>query len=520
MDARKDGLSIALTLPGEASLGAFEAGAVSALLVALQRINEIDSEAVNVDVLTGTSSGALTALLSAGVLLTGEDPVVPLRSAWVTEPSLAGLAADGGRAPLSLDRARDVGHKLLARMLLSREESGARSRRAQQSPVTLEFALSCLRGFSYEIPHPNARPGDRQSDPLLATSHIDWARHRFTADHSSKGFTKEWSLAVDSAVASASQPIAFPPALLERTQPQLDEYRRTGVLNFPLEGAEPSAGADSLWYSDGGLVEREPLGRCIRLAREEGDEQRRRLVLVVRPYPGDAPRKRDPAWTGEADPPRFRETLARAFRIMVTHSVYEDVRRVEKTNNRIEWAETLIKALNETLSSVPEEDRRAKLGEVTDKIHSDKNDWRKRRRPRPSGSAETLLRDAIYAVAGLEHKTKVDVEVVSASDASQLAGGAAGFVAEQLRATDFLVGYAEMLHWLEHGLREYRVGHIDAGVDAARDRAATIPGWIGKVAGAGGRPTIRNSRSLLRIGLRAARVGLANPPAADKIQRP
>ena len=33
-------LRIALSLPGEASLGSFQAGAVAALLVALQRINE------------------------------------------------------------------------------------------------------------------------------------------------------------------------------------------------------------------------------------------------------------------------------------------------------------------------------------------------------------------------------------------------------------------------------------------------------------------------------------------------
>src|SRR5688500_5360662 len=67
-------LRIALTLPGEVSLGAFQAGAMSALVVALGRINRDGRDDVRLDVMTGTSSGSLTAVLAAHALLNGRDP--------------------------------------------------------------------------------------------------------------------------------------------------------------------------------------------------------------------------------------------------------------------------------------------------------------------------------------------------------------------------------------------------------------------------------------------------------------
>ena len=80
-------LRIALMLPGEASLGAFEAGAMSALLVGISAHNkQAGSEEIVVDVISGASSGALTAVIAARMLLSGQDPVAPLRRAWVQEP--------------------------------------------------------------------------------------------------------------------------------------------------------------------------------------------------------------------------------------------------------------------------------------------------------------------------------------------------------------------------------------------------------------------------------------------------
>jgi hypothetical protein len=125
-----------------------------------------------------------------------------------------------------------------------------------------------------------------------------------------------------------------------------------------------------------------------------------------------------------------------------------------------------------------------------------------------------LLRQALFAAAGLESKERVVVEIVAARSSSDVSGAAEGFLAERLRATDFLVGYDAMLRWMATGLQCHgvRSDWAKEAVAAARDRAATIPGWIGEIP-LRRRPPLRVSAQLLRVGLRAARAGLANPRA-------
>ena len=148
-------LRIALTLPGEASLGTFEAGAVCALLIGVQRIHQLDairgdgSESVRVDVMSGSSSGSLTAVLATRALLAGQDPVAPLRRAWVSEPSLKALR-QGSDAPLSLNRARQVAREVLARDFPA---SGA----PQPSPVRRPSAGTASRRSPLRASPPTTR---------------------------------------------------------------------------------------------------------------------------------------------------------------------------------------------------------------------------------------------------------------------------------------------------------------------------------------------------------------------------
>jgi hypothetical protein len=69
-------------------------------------------------------------------------------------------------------------------------------------------------------------------------------------------------------------------------------------------------------------------------------------VLVIRPHADRSPGNEDPAWTGAGDPPRWSATLARAYRIMASHSLYEDLRQVEKANSRIAWRDRLVETLD------------------------------------------------------------------------------------------------------------------------------------------------------------------------------
>ncbi len=69
-------LRISLTIPGAVSLGAYEGGALAALLVACQKLGE---QVVVVDSIASASAGSITGLLSARALPRGADPVRSIR---------------------------------------------------------------------------------------------------------------------------------------------------------------------------------------------------------------------------------------------------------------------------------------------------------------------------------------------------------------------------------------------------------------------------------------------------------
>jgi predicted acylesterase/phospholipase RssA len=506
---------------------------MSALLIAVQAINAKQSAAVNVDVMAGASSGALTAVIAAAALLTGCDPVDPLRRAWVSEPTLDSLRGVDVRTPLSLEKARAVGHTVLSAMLGSgqgvtdkmREQRGLR---AQGSSVQLEFALTCLRGFTYEIRQQDERQHDeREHDERMttATSHLDWVQETLTAADVAS-VTRKWSFLLDAAIASASLPVMFPPTLLSRSR-ETYMQRSHEITNLPeveREGMVVPVDPLSLWYIDGGFVNREPLGRCIRAARDRDAQPDAncpddRLVLAIRPCPDKAPAAKDPAWTGEAGPPRWRSTLGHALRALVTHSICEDLRGVESTNGQLAAEAELRNALHNVLAdpkasaltrpalvTAARGIRLARAGRARDEKDEQLD------REVNGLSNDGLIKEVLDAATGLSNKRQIAIEVVGPSSGADVSGAAVGFVSERLRATDFLAGYQSMLCWMQDGLKRHGVAEAEIGIGAARARAATIPGWIGAFP-IGRRPPPRLSAKLLRLGARTARAGLTNPRA-------
>jgi hypothetical protein len=86
-------------------------------------------------------------------------------------------------------------------------------------------------------------------------------------------------------LASASHPGAFAPRVLDRREDG-EAYRRQGISNLPRSGW--------LWYSDGGQIQSEPLGRVLAAAREidrDGRDDAQRVNLLIDPRceePSDA----------------------------------------------------------------------------------------------------------------------------------------------------------------------------------------------------------------------------------------
>ena len=95
----------------------------------------------------------------------------------------------------------------------------------------------------------------------------------------------EGSSPLDTVLASASHPGAFAPRVLDRSADR-DAYERQGITNLPRSGW--------LWYSDGGQIQSEPLGRVLAAARAvdpHGPADTPRLNLLIDPRseePSDA----------------------------------------------------------------------------------------------------------------------------------------------------------------------------------------------------------------------------------------
>src|SRR5438552_1484301 len=100
---------LAMMLPGAVSLGAYEGGALAAILVAVQAA---EGELV-VDAIASASAGSITALCAAKALLTGAKPVDLMIDAWVKVPSLDKLKTHDPNSPLSMDKLHEEAKRLL-----------------------------------------------------------------------------------------------------------------------------------------------------------------------------------------------------------------------------------------------------------------------------------------------------------------------------------------------------------------------------------------------------------------------
>ena len=410
-------LRVSLTLSGGASLGAFQAGAIAALLVGFRKAREEGSD-VRVDAIGGASAGSLVGLLAAFSLLEGADGPRLLSRAWVEEVDLPMLQEGDADGPLSLDGVRDRFPGLLG-------DAECDPDKAQEGPLTLFVELTGLRGLTYEI------PGVRHDRPAAASTFTDWKRFELERRGGVDQLLEpEGRSPLDFVIASASHPGAFPPRLLDRSEDR-DAYESRGIVDFPEQG--------QLWYTDGGLVQSEPLGRVIGAARdrEEGQEEGEddgatHLNLVVdarSEEPDGAERWGDP----DADV-GWVQALARALSIFPAQGLYEDMRRVERDNRRLVRVDEIVEEFGRDLS----EDRRAEL------------------------------RERVEDVAGVSGKRHVEIDLISplvmAGEtgesvpellAGEHLGDFSGFLDEDLRRSDFSLGYECALIWAREGLTEF-----------------------------------------------------------------
>jgi predicted acylesterase/phospholipase RssA len=425
------------------------------VLVAVRQLAEEEGMDVTVDAVGGASAGALVAVCAAHCLLEGIDPVHLMHEAWVEGVSLRLLRGRDARAPLSFDSLRERIPGLLdptdgeGRPIHRRESR-------QESPVTLHVALTGLRGLSYPV------RGLREDRPITAATYADWSRFELAPGGGVRQLLEpEGNAPLDYVLASAAHPGGFAPRLLDRSGDR-DEYAGHGIEDFPDSA--------HLWYTDGGLLQSQPLGRVVAAAhkpRQGGDGgEARYLTLLIDPR-SEAP-SGSKHWSDPELDPTWQAGLARALAILPAQTLYEDLRRIEKDNWRLGWAEELVEALVPHL----DEGARDALQGVLEQLDADRGELRAdepdreraRSKATESDDAASLLRRAVAEVAGLFGKHRVEIDAISplvladeSGDvagllAGELIGDFGGFLSRDLRASDFGLGYDSALRWATDGL--------------------------------------------------------------------
>lgn len=458
-------LRIALTISGAVALGAYEGGALAALLCAIRGLCQGDDPAVRIDAIGGSSAGSITGMLAARCLLEGIDPVYVMREAWVERDSLAVMRTDTPDEPLSLDALR----RASADLLDPRDPHGVPTHRVaacQVAPIRMVMALASLRGLEYRVPTLSAR------HPVRATTSLDWATFTFTSGQPARELLEPARASpTDVALASAANALAFRPVLLDRSGDEAG-YRARGIVNFP-----PSK---NLWYTDGGVLDSEPLTRTLDLVREVDEDSSpdtRRIQLLVHPNPTGAPT--GTAWADPQNPPTWLATLLRARDLQRTQSVYDDLLHLEQLNTRLDWTGRLFDEIGPVLDGL-DPDTAARLRDAVVRaagvIEGQRRALRAHEKdpaaaaPQPIADkpATEILRDVVAQIAGIAGKERIALEVVSPlvlpeADtipiAQMLAGEFlfhfGGFLSRDLRLSDFDLGYRSTLEWVRAGgLRE------------------------------------------------------------------
>ncbi|HVF12915.1 MAG TPA: patatin-like phospholipase family protein [Actinomycetota bacterium] len=393
-------LRLSLTLAGAVSLGSYEAGALAALVGAAQQTRTSSGPHIVIDSIAGASAGSVTAILTAYSLLTGADPVKTMWSGWVDAPDIKQMISKSPVSPLSTEFVEQMARGLLKEVPISRS--------AQTEPVRLSMALGNLQGLGYEIRQA------RSKQSLDAMTFIDWAEFTVSAD-ATDGHVYPWDLKLlDFALASSANPLGFPPRGADRTQ-DVDTYKKNGVLNFP----------DSrfFWYTDGGMIDNEPLGRTIDLANTidkslEQSLEYDRILLLIHPHPQTPKQLMD--WTQPDGAPSWAKTFIRADQMSRSQSLYDDLRRLEKSNSRIRWLKQ-VKPLLERLLKEANESQSSEGSAAVDQVLQAARHVREEKASLKGRVAtgeltdRELLESLLNNISGLEGKREFRVEVISPS---------------------------------------------------------------------------------------------------------
>jgi hypothetical protein len=361
----------------------------------------------------------LVGFFSAHALLTGLDPEKLLHEAWVERVNLPLLLSGDSRALLSFDQLRERLPGVLAEDGPARADPGGIDY-LQRRPIALHIQVTGLRGLSYPI------QGLRRDSPVAATTYADWGRFELRPGGGLEQMLEPQGRSpLDFVLASAASPGGFAPELLDRSA-DAEAYESRGIEGFPDSGR--------LWYTDGGLLGSQPLGRVIAAGRalHGSGEEGAAVHLLVNPRSEDASTDQ---WSDPDAAPSWQEGASRALAILSEQSLFDDLRRIEKDNSRIEWAQRLADLLADGLGP-GEADQ---LGRFLDRVESERRRMRADEPARDRDQVDELdpaklLHRALCEIGGLVGKEPIAIDVIS----PELLEGESGEDVGSLLAGEFM----------------------------------------------------------------------------------
>jgi len=256
---------LAITIAGAVSLGSYEAGVLYEVLDAIHQHNIVpgtpDREKIEIDVLTGASSGGMTAAIVAHKMLYAADEFRgpydnPLYNVWVKQINLADLLNTvDDESPESESALRSIFssnmvERIAAETLLGRYETeqfpAPITHMAAARSISLGMTLTNLNGVDYGY---DMQPTGK----FIFTRHEDQITRLLSVDGTDK---KEiWEEIRNAAVASGAYPLAFRAKELDRRR-----------ADYTKRNLEPWTDDPSRFtYTDGGVLQNEPLGLAKKL---------------------------------------------------------------------------------------------------------------------------------------------------------------------------------------------------------------------------------------------------------------
>ena len=208
---------------------------------------------------------------------------------------------------------------------------------------------------------------------------------------------------------------------------------------------------------DGGLLDNEPLGRCVDVVAElDGGQAPSRLVMLVRSGARWPPLANSRAWSGRGRP-RWIQTLARVLDIIATQAVGRDLLQVEEVNARLVWTKEVAARIAERIAE-DEQTQAPYFQRLLSDIDEGRSAFaRIRRRPvtradSGDGSVAALVEAILKSAAGLTGKQPVEVAVITPDDGfagPQPLNSLVAFIERRQREDNFAAGYWTMLRWIE-----------------------------------------------------------------------